>query len=144
MRAMILVTAGVLIFAMAGAAWAQEVGELCPDILSSVGNRDNDGISAFALYPKQIIVVYCWSTVNHRSMDLLSQINELYEKYRNRGVVIIGITLDTKEKGEEIWEEKELTFLGWHDVEMRPPWKLPAPPLAYIIDKYRRVAYARF
>ena len=144
MRAMILVTAGVLIFTMAGAAWAQEVGEICPDILVPADDRGNERVSAFQRYPKQIIVVYYWSTVNNRSVELLSMVNELYERYRGRGVMMIGITPDKKEKGEEVWEEKELTFLGWFEVPEHPNWKYSAPPLAYIVDKYRRVAYARF
>ena len=144
MRAMTLVTAGALIFMMAGGAWAQEVGEICPDILIRLDDRGDDTISLFKLYPKRIVVLYYWSTVNHRSLEWLSKVQELHEKYRGRGIFMLGITPDKEEKYEEVWEEKEITFWSWYEFSRYSRWKFSAPPLAYIIDKYRRVVYARF
>jgi peroxiredoxin len=139
-----LLGAGVL-------AWGQEVGEPAPELLVPDKERSKELVSLFERYPNRILVLYYWSSTNSRSLEFFKRLNELHDKYNPRGVTIVALAVEREEKVKKvreeyqpkfelIWQEGGIPRLSW----LHTKWRFPAPPLAYIIDKYGRVAYARF
>jgi len=132
-------------------AWGQEVGEPAPELLVPDKERSKELVSLFERYPNRILVLYYWSSTNSRSLELFKLLNDLHDKYYPRGVTIVGLAVEReqkikkireeyKPKFELVWQEGGIPRLSW----LHAKWRFPAPPLAYIIDKYGRVAYARF
>lgn len=136
----------VLVLLLAGwtQARAQEVGEEAPDIEFRESEQDTKTSSLLKDAKNRIQVLVFWRTIDPGSVELLSKLNDLHEKYYRRGVRILALTDEKKEKVERITKAKELKISQAWEVDPEAPYRFPAPSYAYIIDPNGRIAYARF
>ncbi len=137
--------AAACLLAATGLAWAQEVGEPAPDlyVADERGGRSKDSLPLQKRYPNRIIVLFYFSTMDSRSEQLFPMMKQLDEKYGPRGVMIVGLTRENLKSIENRIKEAQITF-PVNSIIGLSTWRFPAPPLAYIIDLYGRVQYARF
>lgn len=137
----------------AGLAAAQEPGQQAPD-LPLPKDRDRgrkgkeQGETLLQTYRNRIIVLVYFDPKDHRSVKLLPRLFELSEKYRQRGVLMVWLTRYKKEAADDVLEdllaESPGSVLIYYGVNPERPYRFPVAPLAYIVDKFGRVAWARF
>lgn len=117
---------GVL-FVLGGAlAWGAlhtergiEVGDLAPDYRALTLTGDSAGLGDYAGRP---VLVNVWATWCGPCRVEMPSIQRLYDRYRERGFVVIAVSVDAAHAGpaiERFVEEYRLTFPIWHDPESR-------------------------
>ena len=144
MRTLLRLAVGGLLALTVGAAWAQEVGESAPDVEFKESSSNKAEGSLLEDNRNRIIVLVFFRTFDAASIDLFPVLNELHDKYNKRGVSIIAISDEKMERVKSTAEGKGFKFRYTGEVNPDRPYKFSAPPEAYIIDIYGKVAYARF
>jgi tetratricopeptide (TPR) repeat protein len=99
---------------LVGGALAQEtatVGREVPDTKIKLKSRDKEEERyLFRELRGSIAFFYFWRSTNTASVELLSEIKDLYRQYGDKGVRFLSVTIDNKEKVEEVFEEEEVDF----------------------------------
>lgn len=113
-----------------------EVGAVAPDFTLPALQADHPGITLSALRGKTVYVDFwaSWCAPCLRSLPLY---NDLYLKYRDQGLEIIGINIDNPvEDGLEFLEERPLDFPTPSDPEGVTPtlYGVVGMPTSYLID----------
>jgi len=136
--------AGGLVLLSGYLAWGQVEGQPAPDYKLKPERGEEYWLFG-DLYKDHIVVLYYWNSMDSTSVELLPLLKELHSKYRNRGVVIIALTREKKERALRAVESKGAWFdwIAW-GINPEEPYRFPAPRTTYIIDVYGRVAQARF
>ncbi len=144
MRAWPRLAAGVAVWLTAWVAYAQEPGQPAPDMQFSRERGRGDERSLLEVYRHRIIVIIYWSSTSSHSIEVLKKASELHRQYAPRGVGFVAWSRDTMEKMEEVFREHDIVIP--HRISASPEGRylFASPPSAYIIDKYHRIAYARF
>lgn len=144
MRALTRLVVLGFLTAVAGQAWAQQVGEQAPDLeMPTAENSERTG-SMLDVFKNRVIVLMLWHSTDSTSVELFPMLNDLHEKYRKRGVVIIAVTEEKKEKAESTAKGKQAKFIVGFGFDPGEKWRFPAPAYAYIIDPRGIIAHARF
>jgi hypothetical protein len=144
MRAWPRLAAGVAVWLTAWVAYAQEPGQPAPDIPLSRERGRGDERSLLEVHRNRIIVIIYWSSTSSHSIEVLKKANELYRQYAPRGVGFVAWSRDKMEKIEEVFSEHEIVIPRRISASPEGRFLFASPPSAYIIDKYHRIAYARF
>ena len=144
MRTLLQLAVAGFLALIVGAAWAQEVGETAPELeFKESSNEKTEGM-LLADRKNRIIVLVFFRTFDAASIDLFPTLNELHDKYYKRGVSIVGLSDEKKEQVESTAKGKGFKFGYLAQINPDSPYKFSAPPEAYIIDIYGKIAYARF
>lgn len=107
-------TAALLIAVPASAQQTATIGKEVPDIkIALEGGRQQEEVRIFRELRGSIAVFYFWRSTNTASVELLSEIKDLYREYGRKGVRFISVTMDKKEKADEILTEKEADFFRY-------------------------------
>jgi hypothetical protein len=145
MNATIRLLAGAVLAGVLAAASAQEVGERAPDLeLRGGEGEQSSSVPLLERYKNRIIVLVFWRSIDAGSVELFPMLNALHENYLKRGVVLIGLTDEKKEKADATYKGKEGKFTHYTGINPEDPYRFPAPAYAYIIDIHGNIAYARF
>ena len=73
---------------------ARSVGQKPPDF--SLKNLQGETITLSNYSDKQAVVLLFWSTWSRKSKDALTRFNSFYQKYRDKGIQVIGINAESQ------------------------------------------------
>ena len=108
----VAVVAAVLAIVLPAAAQPRTatIGKEVPDVkVRMQGERDEERY-LFRDLRGSIALFYFWRSTDLESLERLSTIQQLHEKYRAKGVRFISVTLDKDEKVDEIKRERNFDF----------------------------------
>jgi len=139
-------TAALLIAASAHAQRIATIGKEVPiDIKVSLsGEEDKDEVYVFRSLRGGIALFYFWRSSSLHSIERLSEVEELYRKYRDQGVRFVSVTADNQEKYEEVTREREFGFYRWRIFHARFINRLLgafSEPYVVLLDPRGRVAW---
>ena len=115
----IVLLAGLLLLARSEAQQTAVIGKQVPDVKvelkgSRQGKKDH---FFFRELRGSIVLVYFWRSTNTASVELLSQIKELYREFGNKGVRFISVTVDKQDTNKKVLDEKDAHFFRWEVFE---------------------------
>jgi peroxiredoxin len=95
-------------------------------------------------YQGKIIVLIFWNSSTQDAARLVEFANVLDEKYRDRGVVVLGVNNDPREKLRDFQADGTVKFQNFSDPEnkLAAEYRIGSWPLSYVLDAGRRVAFA--
>ncbi len=88
----------------------------------------------------KVVVIDFWATWCHTCKELTSELEELHRKYKDRGVVILGISMDSgggaMQKVKGFAEKNNLTYLmPMDDGKASTSYAVYNIPATYILDR---------
>ena len=83
-----------------------------------------------------IILLDFWESWCGCCLLVLPKLNELFQEYENKGLIIIGITTENKEQIEKLIKANQLNYINsFADKTILREYKVTARPTYYLIDK---------
>lgn len=122
-----------LVAFVAPAVRAQKVGEQAPEF----GNYDKENQKDrlyLAKYRGKIVVLEFWRTDDATCLDSLSLLSSLNKKYGKKGVVVLGVTGESKEKVEKVIESKKVEFHYGYGGAVHEIYDVTSFPMVFLID----------
>ncbi|MEM9192970.1 MAG: TlpA disulfide reductase family protein [Myxococcota bacterium] len=124
-----------------GVAMALSRGSRAPEI----GLRDIEGrnIRIGALRGKVVLVDF-WASWCDPCRDEMPFLNGLYRRYREQGLVVIGVSVDREERNmRRFLRRNEVSFPVVHDEdqEVAGRYEPPTMPSSYLVDRRGVVRY---
>ena len=100
---------------------------------------NGDSVSLASLRGK-VILFNIWATWCHPCRDEIPELRELHAKYKDRGLELVGVSVDADGTDDAIkgfMEEFRMTYLIWRDPDERVSTKFLAigVPATYLIDR---------
>ena len=156
MPARIFVNAAMVVASLsfAGAMADELAGELAPDFVLKSGSGENMRLSE---YRGEVVLVNFWATWCGECRDQMPSLDSLYGLYRDAGLRLLSINLDSEtDRGEELSERLNLGFpvLYDSDREVSRLYDVGSTPVTLLIDRegivrhvhwgYRRGAEERY
>jgi peroxiredoxin len=84
----------------------------------------------------EIILLDFWESWCGYCILVLPKINELLKEYKNKGLIIIGITTENREQIEKLIKSNQLNYINiFADKSILKKYKVTARPTYYLIDK---------
>lgn len=111
-----MLAAILLIAAPASAQRIATIGKEIPDVKWPRTGGERDGRNEegdfwlFRSLRGSVAVFYYWRSSNLHSVEVLTEIKDLHQQFRNRGVRFVSITVDEEDQAERILTEKEAEF----------------------------------
>jgi peroxiredoxin len=108
---------------------------------SSFALKDTDGKSVrLSDFSGRVIVIDFWATWCGPCKESSVELNKLYRKYKDRGVVVLGISMDSgsgaAQKVKGYAEKNDLTYLMlMDDGKASDTYRVYNIPVTYILDK---------
>lgn len=93
-----------------------------------------EGHVALDKYRERIVVLFFFRADDSASVEALPILNRVHKELGPRGVVVIGLTPEKKEKAESIVKGKEVQFIVGFGAETEQSYKVTSFPLIYLID----------
>lgn len=130
-----------------GAAKAQTVGSDAPDF--SADDTQGQKVSLSGLKGKVVLIDF-WASWCGPCKQEMPFLVELYKAYKDKGLEIVAINLDTQEKNMQHFitqlsssPEFKLTFKIIHDpkAQIGGKYKLEGMPSTFLIDRQGRIRY---
>lgn len=115
---------------------ASEIGKQVPDFkLKDINGRD----TAFYSYKGKVILLNFWATWCGPCKAEMPSLNNLYKSLRDKGFVVVGISVDTSEKPVRTFiNDNGITFPALMDSDREVSFDLFGViglPTSYLIDK---------
>jgi peroxiredoxin len=137
---MLILMAATLHFSLATAAvapWEIEdvMGKEAPQF--TLKNLSGEEIS-LASFRGKVILINFWATWCKPCKVEMPSLNELYNTFKDRGLVVLGISIDSSEKPVEKFLKKiplDFPILLDSEVEVPKEYKVFAYPSTFLIDK---------
>ncbi len=123
--------------ACAGDSSRVEIGRPVPEY--STVTLAGDSVS-LASQRDKVVILNVWATWCHPCRTEIPELLSLYEKYKSRGLTVIGVSIDADGSDDAIRsfiEEFKMTFPVWHDTDEQIMTKFLAigVPSTFLIDK---------
>ena len=84
----------------------------------------------------KIILLDFWESWCGYCILVLPKINELLKQYKNKGLIIIGITTENRKQIEKLIKTNQLNYINiFADKNILKKYKVTARPTYYLIDK---------
>lgn len=122
-----------------------QVGQMAPEFAAtSLATGDTVTLASFRGRP---LLVNLWATWCPPCRHEMPYLQSLYERYRDRGLQMVGITVDGRSAVDDaraFLEETGVTYTQLHDPAMRSMdvFRLIGLPATYVIDAEGRVRFA--
>jgi len=119
------------------------VGETAPGF--TLPDMDGKQIS-LKDYRGKVVLLYFWATWCGTCKYFMPEIKILWDKYKNKDFVVIGLDLDnTKSKWTDYLEDKDFDWIqlfdpraGWSDSQLHP-YGVSSIPRACLLNKYGQI-----
>lgn len=100
---------------------------------------DGDSVS-LAKQRGKVVLLNIWATWCHPCRDEIPELRAIHAKYRDRGLELVGVSIDTDGTDEAIrtfMREFQMTYSIWRDPDERISTQFLAigVPATYLIDK---------
>lgn len=148
MRVMAWIVAATLLAALSTPAIAQDddddqrgrsepkrvakLHEQAPEIEAKFENAD--GNVSLERYRGRIILLFFFKSTDSASVEAMPRLNTIHEDYGDKGVVVIGLTPETKQSAESVVRGKRVRFIIGYEAETEESWNVSAFPLIYMVD----------
>jgi peroxiredoxin len=114
-----------------------EIGRAVPDYAAVTLAGDSASLAA---QRDKVVILNIWATWCHPCRTEIPELISLYEKYKSRGLTVIGVSIDAEGSDEVIrsfMDEFKMTFPVWHDPGERVMTQFLAigVPSTFLIDK---------
>ncbi len=137
-RAIALVT---LLAGIATVAHAQSIDKPAPEIEfeGKDQNSDKDNWLLIERYRGRLLALYFWRTTSLESTEELKDMAEVYKKYKDKGLIVIPVCADPKDKYED-WQNANPTALGGFSRRLysfrafQAEYGIVAEPMVLLID----------
>lgn len=109
------------------------IGELAPEIQAAdwENAKNPPNLDEFK---HNIVVLFFFRTDDSTSTEVIPRLNQLHEALKHRGVVIIGLTPQEKDKAESVVKGKEVQFIVGYGAETQLKYSVSAFPRVFLID----------
>ncbi len=135
MRRLSIVLVFAAVFSFVSNAWALSSGTKAPEI----GLKDTSGkLVSLASLRGKVVLVDFWASWCAPCKEELPVLQKLYEKYKDKGLVIVGVNIDNEEANMTGFLRRQpLTFTVVPDKkrEIAARYQPPKMPSSYMIDK---------
>lgn len=109
-------------------------GEIAPDFtLEDIEGRE----VTLSSFRGKVVLVEFWATWCAPCRESMPALENLYRKYRGKGLVVLGIAVkDLKEKVKELTADKGITYTGMMDDEVVSRlFRVREIPALFMLDK---------
>ena len=96
----------------------------------------------------QVILLHFWASWDEPADALMPHYESLYQQYQDKGVLILGVTIDTKNdtllgmiQSRMLQYKLSYPILWDHDNSVKSSYNIGAIPVSYIIDKQGKIRY---
>ncbi len=108
--------------------------------------KDLNGKSVrFSSFQGQVVLLVFWATWCPVCRKEMPTMEDLYQSYREQGMVVVAVSLDTMpaSKVRAITGELKLTFPVLHDRDglVGRLYSIPGVPTSYLIDTQGKITY---
>ena len=127
------------------AAVGAEVGEKAPEIRAAgFFNAKGDSPKGLADVRKagKIALVEFWTTTCPPCRRSIPHLNELHEKYRDKGLVVFGLTPEPKQRVEKFAKAMKMAYLVGYGSDSPRDYRVRAIPQAFLVDREGKVIWA--
>ena len=91
----------------------------------------------------KVIVMNFWFTTCKPCIYEIPELNLIKEKYRNKDVIFIAITFNTKEEIKLFLEENKFNFNIVNDIDILKKYNINNYPTSLIIDKKGKIVFKK-
>ena len=114
-----------------------EVGAPAPAYATHALNGDSVSLAG---QRGKVVLINIWATWCHPCRDEIPQLRAIHDRYRDRGLELIGVSVDTEGTDETIrtfMKDFQMTFPIWRDPEERisTQFLVVGVPATFLIDK---------
>ncbi|MEN6372298.1 MAG: TlpA disulfide reductase family protein [Armatimonadota bacterium] len=131
----------VVSVSLAGAQTELKVGDV-PPAFSEKAAINGDQIS-LENYKGKVVLIDFWATWCHACVGEIPNVKAIYEKYKDQGLVVIGISLDREQsKLEAFVKDKGIAWPQIFDGQdkIARPYGIRFIPTTYLIDREGNIA----
>jgi cytochrome c biogenesis protein CcmG/thiol:disulfide interchange protein DsbE len=101
----------------------------------------NDNKLSLSKFKGKIVILNFWATWCPPCKKEIPELNKIYAEYKDKGIEIIGITLDKPEKVKEFMEKQNIDYpvvIGSREIS-KDYGNIVSIPTLFIIDKQGRI-----
>ena len=138
-RSLLLLLAASCASADGGASAGDRVEVGAPTPAYATVSLDGDSVSLASLRGK-VVLFNIWATWCHPCRDEIPELRALHAKYRDRGLELVGVSVDADGTDEAIrgfMNEFQMSYSVWRDPDERVSARFLAigVPATYLIDR---------
>jgi peroxiredoxin len=111
-----------------------KIGEPAPPIQAEEWANAEGQTVALDRFKDRIVVLFFFRTDDTQSVEAIPMLNEAHKDLGSRGLVIIGLTQEKKDKAESTIKGKEVKFIVGYGSKSAETYKVSAPAQIYLID----------
>ncbi len=113
----------------------------------TVTDLNGNKVNLYSLAGK-VVVVDFWATWCRPCVAEIPHLNDLYNKYKDKNVVFVGLALDQKPKVEAFMKKTKMDYPVWIGTQqVAEQYKVQGIPTTYVLNKdmsvyFKQVGYA--
>jgi len=111
------------------------IGEPAPPLRVRTGSGKETKVeNVLERHRRKLVILFFYRTSDPASNDAVAPLKKIVDEYGKRGVVVLPITDEKKEKADAFLKSKEMVGDHLSQADMEVPYNVPAPPRIYLID----------
>lgn len=125
------------------AAAGPAIGSPAPDLGATTSfNTKDGGAVTLASLKGRVVLIDFWATWCGPCVAAIPHVQELHEKYKDRGLVVIGHTDASSQKLPEFIQQKKITYTITVGPDIGDAWGVSGIPAVFLVDPEGRVAWS--
>ncbi len=114
------------------------LGERLPD-LEAANWLNSDSSPSLARYRDHIVVILFFSTDDSQSVEALTKLNEIHKSQGQKGIAVVGLTPQKKDRIETLVKGKDLKFPIGCEAKTDERYQVGNFPRVYLLDTASRL-----
>ncbi len=121
-----------IVASAAAAAFGQAIGQPAPDlnVPDYFGTKDHISLDN---YRGRILAILFWRD-DDRSLAALKKLNEINSQLENKGVAVLAMTTESRERAEKVIKDNELHYVVGYGPGLFDVFEVSSWPRVYLID----------